>query len=105
MRYAVVPGLLVLLVNLIGVRPISAAGEDDVTKLKAKVEQLEAENKSLKDEIAALKAKLAAPKKAPAKLEVVIDIDGIDEIRIGEKKATLTTLRQQFENALPSQVE
>src|SRR5437764_14247223 len=96
MRYVVALGVFAVLLPLICVHSLAAAGDDDVAKLKAKVERLEAENRSLKEQVAKLMEKLAAQKKPAAKTEVVIDIDEKTVLRIGAKIHTLTSLRQQF---------
>jgi hypothetical protein len=40
----------------------------------------------------------------PAQRDVVIDIDGLDDVRIGGAKHTFTSLRQQFADAPPRRV-
>jgi hypothetical protein len=93
-----------LMLALYTARPAAASGDDEVSKLKARIEHLEAEIKALKQQVAKLTEQPANQKKPPTGAEVVIDIANEDDITIGERKQTLSSLRKLLANSPPSEI-
>ena len=93
-----------LILALYTARPAAASGDDEVSKLKARIGKLEAEIKALKQQVAKLTEQPANQKKAPTGAEVVIDIANEDDITIGERKQTLSSLRKLLANSPPSEI-
>ena len=104
MRYVVLALTTALILALYTARPAAASGDDEVSKLKARIEKLEAEIKALKQQVAKLTEQPANQKKAPTGAEVVIDIANEDDITIGEKKHTLSSLRKLLADSPPREV-
>jgi hypothetical protein len=104
MRYVVLALTTALILALHTARPAAASGDDEVSKLKARIEKLEAEIKALKQQVAKLTEQPANQKKAPTGAEVVIDIANEDDITIGEKKHTLSSLRKLLADSPPREV-
>jgi len=73
-----------------------------VSKLKARIEKLEAEIKALKQQVAKLTGQPANQKKTPTGADVVIEIANEDDVTIGEKKHTLSSLRKLLADSPPS---
>ena len=104
MRYIGVALSTALILALYTARPAAASGEDEVSKLKARIEKLEAEIKALKQQVAKLTAGPANQKKPPTGADVVIEIANEDDIKIGEKKQTLSSLRKLLADSPPSEI-
>jgi antitoxin component of MazEF toxin-antitoxin module len=84
--------------------PAAASGDDEVSKLQARIEKLEAEIKALKQQVAKLTEQPANQKKPPTGAEVVIEIANEDDITIGAKKHTLSSLRRLLADSPPREV-
>src|ERR1043166_4711884 len=65
MRYVVVAFSTALILALYIARPAIASGDDEVSKLRARIEKLEAEIKALKQQVARLTEQPATQKKPP----------------------------------------
>jgi hypothetical protein len=104
MKYVVLALTTALILALCIARPAAASGDDDASKLRARIEKLEAEIKALKQQVAKLTEQAANHKKAPTGAEVVIDIANEDEITIGEKKQTFLSLRKLLADSAPSEI-
>ena len=104
MRYVVLAFSTALMLALYSVRPAAASGDDEVSKLKARIEKLEAEIKALKQQIAELTERPATQKKPPTGPEVIIEIANEDDITIGEKKHTLYSLRKLLADSPPREI-
>jgi hypothetical protein len=104
MRYVAVAFSTALILALYTARPAAASGDDEVPKLKARIEKLEAEIKALKQQVAKLTERPANQKKPPTGTEVVIEIANEDDITIGEKKHTLSSLRKLLADSPPREV-
>ena len=103
MRYVAVAFSTALILTLYTARPAAASGDDEVSKLKARIEKLEAEIKALKQQVAKLTER-PANQKPPTGAEVVIEIANEDDVTIGEKKHTLLSLRKLLSDSPPSEV-
>ena len=104
MRYVVVALSTALILALYTARPVAASVDDEVSKLKARIEKLEAEIKALKQQVAKLTERPANQKKPPPGAEVFIEIANEDDISIGEKKHTLSSLRKLLSDSPPREV-
>jgi hypothetical protein len=104
MRYVVLALSAALILALYTARPAAASGDDEVSKVKARIEKVEAEIKALKQQLAKLSEQPANQKKPPTGAEVVIDIANEDDITIGEKKHTLSSLRKLLADSPPREV-
>jgi cell division protein FtsL len=104
MRYVVLVFSTALILALLTARPAAASGDDEVAKLQARIEKLEAEIKALKQQVAKLTEQPANQKKPPTGAEVVIEIANEDDITIGEKKHTLSSLRKLLTDSPPREV-
>jgi hypothetical protein len=104
MRYVVLVLTTALILALYTARPGVASGDDEVFKLKVRIDKLEAEIKAVKQQVAKLAEQPANQKKAPTGAEVVIDIANEDDITIGEKKYTLSSLRRLLADSPPREV-
>jgi hypothetical protein len=104
MRCVAVALSTALILALYIARPAAASGDDEVSKLKAKIENLEAEIKALKQQVVKLMERPANQKKPPTGAEVVIEIANEDDITIGEKKQTLSSLRKMLADSPPREV-
>jgi antitoxin component of MazEF toxin-antitoxin module len=103
MRYVVLAFSTALILALYTARPAAASGDDEVSRLNARIEKLEAEIKALKQQVAKLTER-PANQKPPTGAEVVIDIANEDDITIGAKKHTLSALRKLLADTRPREV-
>src|SRR5262245_43635643 len=104
MRHVVLAFSAALVLALYTGRPAAASDDDQVAKLKARIEKLEAELKAVKQQVAKLTERPANQKKPPTGAEVVIDIANEDDITIGEKKHTLSSLRKLLADSPPREI-
>jgi hypothetical protein len=104
MRHVVLALSTALILALCTTRPAAASGDDEVSKLKARIENLEAEIKALKQQVAKLTEQPANQKKPPTGAEVIIEIANEDDITVGEKKHTLSSLRKLLADSPPREV-